>query len=328
MTTTLPLPETPAPPRDDEPLVLKLSTELGPRPQQAMAGVPAASAVRPVVRTAPPRPMQAHAQSRFEPGGPGEPEAPPPSLPLSPGVPWLLVGLAGLAGVGWVLERRRRRALETEKDSVLWAHVQPPGPSIVTTADGLDDILPDSPNPAEAARAIYVTAISETSSRREATLIDLHQLNGKLQRRRARGDAFASVLLLQQHLVDFRYTSPWAFLELRELYKTLDRQKEWEITRQAFRRRFGQNAPAWDAPAADDEGLLADEHLCRGLARQWPYRESRMFVLRWLLGEHEMRQKSAGPPLLGLQVYRDLLFVDALLDQVMLTRQRPVDSLL
>ena len=51
-------------------------------------------------------------------------------------------------------------------------------------------------NPAESARAIYVTAIGETNSRREATLIDLHQLDEKLQRRRKRGDVVAAVLLL------------------------------------------------------------------------------------------------------------------------------------
>jgi hypothetical protein len=247
--------------------------------------------------------------------------------PLS-GSSLALMGFATLAGFGWVIERRRRRALETEKDSVLWADVQPPGPSIVTTAHGLDDILPDSPNAAESARAIYVTAIGETTSRREATLIDLHQLDGKLARRRDRGDAFAAVLLLQQHLADFRYTSPWAFLELRELYIKLDRRKEWEIARSAFRHRFGQNAPAWDAPSTAASGLLEDAQLCGELVRHWPYREARMFVLRWMLGEHEMRQKCSGPPLLGLGVYRDLLFMDSVLDDAMVARPAPVDSLL
>ena len=180
-----------------------------------------------------------------------------PDQPRRPSTPWsgcplttlAAGGLALLAAAGWLLERRRRRQLETDKDSVMWADVQPAGASVVTTAGGLDDILPDSPDADEAARAIYVTAIGETNSRREATLIDLHQLEGKLARRRAKGDTVAAVLLLQQHLVDFRYTSPWAFLELRELYKLLDRPNEWEIARDAFRDRFGQNAPPWAAPS-------------------------------------------------------------------------------
>ena len=241
---------------------------------------------------------------------------------------WMLAGAAALAAFGWLAERRRRRLLETEKDSVLWANVQPPGSSIVTTAGGLNDILPDSPNPAEAARAIYVTAIGETNSRREATLIDLHQLDSKLARRRKRGDTVAAVLLLQEHLVDFRYTSPWVFLELRELYKQLGREQEWEIARRAFRQRFGQNAPAWYARSTEDAELLADPQLADEMEREWPYRESRMVVLRWMLGEHEMRQKCSGPPLLGLGVYRDMMLLDTVLDDVMDTRTVQADFLL
>ena len=241
---------------------------------------------------------------------------------------WLLAGTALVATFGWIVERKRRRLLEVDKDSVLWADVQPPGSSIVTTAGGLDDILPDSPDPAESARAIYVTAIGETNSRREATLIDLHQLDCKLVRRRARGDIVAAVLLLQQHLVDFRYTSPWVFLELRGLYKLLDRQREWEVAREAFRNRFGQNAPVWAAPSTEALAFVDDAQLCGELVRKWPQREARMFVLRWMLGEHDMRQKCSGPPLLGLGVYRDMMFVDTLLDEVMVARPPPADSLL
>ncbi|MBC7436996.1 MAG: hypothetical protein H7332_13125, partial [Bdellovibrionales bacterium] len=62
----------------------------------------------------------------------------------------------------------------------------------------LDDILPTGPTPQEAARAIYVTAIGETTSRREATLIDLHELDKKLQRRLKRDDRNAGILLLQR----------------------------------------------------------------------------------------------------------------------------------
>ncbi|MGE4242037.1 hypothetical protein [Ramlibacter sp.] len=237
-------------------------------------------------------------------------------------------GMALLALTGWLIERRRRRSLEVEKDSLLWADVQPPATSIITSMGNIDDILPDSPNPAEAARAIYVTAIGETNSRREATLIDLQQLRHKLRRRNERGDHVSAVLQLQQHLVDFRYTSPWVFLELRELYLRLGREAEWEVARESFRKRFGQNAPAWAAPSSADAALIDDEDLTDALVPLWPYREARLFVMHWMLGEHEMRQRCSGPPLLPLGVYRDLMMVDAVLDEVMDLRTQPADSLL
>jgi len=302
---------------EDLPLVLRPSRELARLPPSPPVAAPPALAGR-----ATPGPMAANAQT-----------SPVPAIARGAAVTpsygnWMLAGAAAVALFGWLAERRRRRLLETEKDSVLWAHVQPPGSSIVTTAGGLNDILPDSPNPAEAARAIYVTAIGETNSRREATLIDLHQLGSKLARRRKRGDTVAAVLLLQEHLVDFRYTSPWVFLELRELYRQLGRETEWEIARRAFSQRFGQNAPAWDARSTEDAELLADPQLADEIERDWPYREARMFVLHWMLGEHEMRQKGSGPPLLGLGVYRDMMLLDRVLDDVMDTRTVQADSLL
>jgi hypothetical protein len=251
------------------------------------------------------------------------------SAPLLP-VTLALGGVAALASLGWLIERRRNRH---EQDSILWAGIQTSNPvtpvnsSIVTRVPTLDDILPDSPNPAESARAIYVTAIGETTSRREATLIDLHQLDKKLRRRIDRGDKNAAVLLLQQHLVDFRYTSPWVFLELRELYLELDLQKEWDVARDAFRDRFGQNAPQWGAPSSADATLLDDPQLCAGLTAQWPYRPARMWILRWMLGEHDMRVKAMGPPQLPLGVYRDLMTVDRLLDDVMMASSAYHDTI-
>jgi hypothetical protein len=219
--------------------------------------------------------------------------------------------------------------LEVDKDSVLWARIQPAKKASPNTGDDLDDILPDSPDPAEAARNIYVTAIGETNSRREATLIDLHQLEVKLTRRREKGDTVAAVLLLQQHLVDFRYTSPWVFLELLELYRALDRHKEWEIAREAFRTRFGQNAPTWNSPSTVETTLVDDEQLSGDIMRRWPLREARMFILRWMLGEHEARQRGIGPPQLPLGIYRDMMELDNLLDEVMQATRAPMrDSLL
>ncbi|MEP6824055.1 MAG: hypothetical protein ABI919_04510 [Ramlibacter sp.] len=291
------------------------------RPSPELASVPAERPPAPPV--AMPAPASAPVAEL------GDPQAMYTVAGVSVGTGTLLAGGAALlATVGWLVERRRRLALEGEKDSVMWAGKPLANPTLATNADRLDDILPDSPDPAEAARTIYVTAIGETTSRREATLIDLHQLHGKLTRRRQRGDTVAAILLLQQHLVDFRYTSPWLFLELRELYKQLERQTEWDIAREAFSKRFGQNAPAWGAPSTADAELTDDPQLSREVTRMWPYREARMYILHWLLGEHEMRQRCSGPPLLALGVYRDLMDLDRVLDVMMVMRPAAADSLL
>jgi hypothetical protein len=335
MTLSLPSSETPAPEPGPDVLVLRTSDSLQrvpPERDAAAAPAPAvqapASAAAPVIAASPRHaaPMTAHAD-------PLPSDAPPDrASATSQGANWVLGGAAILATLGWVIERRQRRLLETEKDSVLWADVHArshgPGGSIITTAGNLDDILPDSPDPAEKARAIYVHAIGETNSRREATLIDLHQLNAKLWRRRHRGDNVAAVLLLQQHLVDFRYTSPWVFLELRELYAVLDRQKEWDVARDAVRQRFGQNAPLWTSPSNVDAQLAEDAQLLREITQGWPFREARMSILRWMLGDPDMRQKGMGPPLLPLGVYRDMMLLDEVLDEVMITKSMPVDSML
>lgn len=322
---------------ETQPAALRLSTSLGRVPPPAAPAAPAASsaAVPPQPAIATPAPVPVPAPAPIDAAdAPAAPEIPPPrtgsiahgvaalrdaasSARTAPSLVPLTVALGGIAlvsSIGWVIERRRNRR---DHDSVLWADVQPAASSLVTRVNSLDDILPDNPNPAESARAIYVTAIGETNSRREATLIDLHQLDEKLQRRRKRGDVVAAVLLLQQHLVDFRYTSPWVFMELRELYKELALQQEWDVARDAFRARFGQNAPLWSAPSTAAADLLDDTHLCNGIVGQWPLRPARMWILRWMLGEHEMRVKAMGPPLLPLGVYRDLMLLDSMLDDAM-----------
>lgn len=309
MTTSLPEPSP-----DGDP-----GLRLRPSPELASVPVARAPAPPPAPATAAPQPAAAldDPPATYAVGG------------VAVGTGTLVAGAAALlATVGWLMERRHRLSLESEKDSVMWAGKPLANPAMATNADRLEDILPDSPDPAEAARTIYVTAIGETTSRREATLIDLHQLHGKLTRRRLRGDTVAAVLLLQQHLVDFRYTSPWLFLELRELYKQLDRQKEWDIAREAFSKRFGQNAPAWGAPSTADAELAEDPQLSREITRMWPYREARMYILHWMLGEHEMRQRCSGPPLLSLGVYRDLMALDNVLDVMMVMRSPNADSLL
>lgn len=235
----------------------------------------------------------------------------PPQAPS-----WLLFGLAALATAGWLLERRRRRELETDKDSVLWAGVQASGSSIITEVDEpeTEPTLPAGPVGAGA--------------RREATLTDLHELERKLQRRCASGDLLSAVLLLQQHIADFRFTSPMVFLELRELYHQLSRERDWELAREVFLLRFGQRAPLWQAPSTAAAELGDDAVICDEIVAEWPYREARVAILRWVLGEPETPQQPHRPPVLALGVYRDLLFLDRLLDQVLITRAAPVDSLL
>ena len=306
---TAPLPPTPAPQPDAPPdgMVLRQSLQLDPVPPRA-----AASASRQTAGGGGPDP----GADAF--GG--------PFTRLNDSPAWVLLALAALASAGWVVERRRRRELETEKDSVLWADVQPAATSIVTN---LDDVL-EGELTDDYGAGIDTAPLQSTTvaSRREATLIDLHQLDSKLRRRRVRGDLLAATLLLQQHLADFRYTSPWVFLELRELHLLLGREQEWDLAREAFRARFVQRAPVWHAPSTAHVQLADDPAICDEVAAQWPYREARMVVRRWVLGERESTQEQQPVPILALGVYRDLLFLDRLLDRIMLTRPPIEDSLL
>ena len=55
-----------------------------------------------------------------------------------------------------------------------------------------------------------------------------------------------------------------------------------------------------------------------------------MFILRWMLGDPDMRHRNSGPPLLGLGVYRDMMMLDQVLDdEIMVVRpEKLADSLL
>lgn len=293
-----------------EPLLLRSSPELTLVPPH-VAPTPSVRGAVPVVA------VQADAQDTFA-------EHFERALTESPA--WVLIGLAAVATAGWVVERRRRRELETDKDSVMWAGVQPAGSSIITT---VDEAFLDEEAPATSPGAEGVPPDTTTvTSRREATLIDLHQLDGRLRRRRAQGDLLAATLLLQQHLSDFRFTSPWVFLELRQLHHLLRREQEWELAREAFRARFAQRAPLWQAPPTDHVQLCDDPLICGELLAHWPFRESRMIIRHWVLGEPDAQAQQHPAPILALGVYRDLLFLDRLLDRVMESRPARADSLL
>lgn len=238
-----------------------------------------------------------------------------------PQVTWGLATVALAAGVGWLYERRRRIERERGADSALWPTVRGKLP-VKTSRRPAEDTVRNSGPSDEGLPSIQVFAISETTSRREATLVDLHVLLGNLIKLRAKRQPAAAVDLVEGHLVDFRYTSPWVFLELRELYQQLDQREEWELARDAFRARFGQNAPRWSAPSTAADELADDAQLGKELARKWPRRETRMFILRWMLGDAASRQKNFGPPQLTLGIYRDMMLLDAVLDEVMTNSPR------
>lgn len=237
--------------------------------------------------------------------------APPPELT------WALASVALAAGVAWIFERRRRVQLEVAGDAGLWPTA--PASRGRMPPPGIDETFPEGGEIAVAAQPVYVSVIGDTPSRREATLVDLHSLNARLQN--LQRNPRAATELLEQHLVDFRYTSPWVFLELRELYRQLDQRAEWELVRDAFRTRFGQNAPQWDAASTAGDEIVDDRQLCGDLLRKWPQREARLFILRWMLGDAMSRQKNCGPPQLALGVYRDMLLLDSMLDEVMTAKQ-------
>jgi hypothetical protein len=238
-----------------------------------------------------------------------------------PQVTWGLATVALAAGVGWIYERRQRLERERGADSALWPSVRPNAAAKVSRRPVEDTVRNSGPSD-EGLPSIQVFAISETTSRREATLVDLHVLLGNLIKLRAKRQLTAAADLVEGHLVDFRYTSPWVFLELRELYQQLDQREEWELARDAFRARFGQNAPRWSAASTASDELADDAQLGKELARKWPRREARMFILRWMLGDAASRQKNFGPPQLTLGIYRDMMLLDAVLDEVMTTAPR------
>lgn len=320
--TTTTLPDPPAPSTDSDALPLRASGQLDKVPEgdpaPARAAAPPQATQPPAAATPEPPPKALHARIARE------------MTEAAPASTWAVGGAALLASVAWLVERRRRIALENH-DSMAWASSQHHDNLDPPTNPGgkLDALLPNGPDPeVAAARAVYASAIGETTSRREATLIDLHQLKSKLDRRLQAGDEVAATLLLQQHLIDFRYTSPWVFLELRELYRELERPRDWDLARDAFRDRFGQNAPLWDARSTVSWSLLADTPLCDEIVRKWPYRDARLFILRWMLGDPEARQRGSGPPQLALGVYRDLMMLDGMLDDVMAERAPPAEALL
>ena len=312
---------TPESDSDASALALRSSTELQMvPPERAPAPAKAPLPAAPANPTAASPPISLESFTRYETAVPAAMALPRRLVGTPPAeVTWALASLALAAGVGWLYERRRRVKLETDGIPDPWQTA--PGSQRRRPTAGVDETFPEDGEIVEAARPVYVSVIGETPSRREATLVDLHDLNARL--RNLRRNQKAATELLEQHLVDFRYTSPWVFLELRELYQQLDLHDEWELVRDAFRSRFGQNAPQWNAPSTAGSEIANDKQLCGDLLRKWPQREARLFILRWMLGDALSRQKSSGPPQLALGIYRDMLLLDAILDDVMVAKSTP-----
>ena len=302
-------------------IVLRSSTDLQMVPPERAAATPQASVVNPASPLpAKATPISLDSFTRLDTALPAAVALPRSVVAAPPPeVTWSLASLALAAAAGWLYERRRRQRMEIEGDSAMWP-TSPGQPERRTPRAGVDETFPEGGEILEPAHPVYVSVIGDTPSRREATLIDLHSLDAHLYILNTKRNFTRATELLEQHLVDFRYTSPWVFLELRELYRKLDQREDWELVRDAFKSRFGQNAPQWNAVSTAHDEIANDKQLCSDVVRKWPKREARLFILRWMLGDALSRQKSVGPPQLALGVYRDMLLLDAMLDDVMTTK--------
>jgi hypothetical protein len=209
----------------------------------------------------------------------------------------------------------RRRIMKPDTDPMAWAgnlKVAHGKASI----DTMNDELPGGP---AGDRATMVLGSGEgqveTDSRREASMIDLQNLNRRISRRdraggpsggcRGAAQAPAGVPLHQSH------GCSWSCMEL---YTHLQQPAEWESASELYKTRFRQSAPKWEAASTRDAELLNDLQLVSEVIPRWATRTGRMWIRRWMLGDPSTRKKMSGPPLLALGVYRDLLFLDEVLD--------------
>lgn len=165
------------------------------------------------------------------------------------------------------------------------------------------------------------SSLSSTSSRPagdfpDAIMIELHDLKRKLKRYRAEEDDQGAINSLTRHINSRRRTSPWAFLELLRLLQRTEKTEAWLPMKPLFQLQFGQTAPDENKLLRADS-LEDDIGLCLELTRLWPSSSTRTWIERWMLGTGT--PIGSGPPLLTLQTYRDLLWVDEFLHH--LTRE-------
>ncbi|MFM2112521.1 MAG: hypothetical protein RLZZ271_1181, partial [Pseudomonadota bacterium] len=144
----------------------------------------------------------------------------------------------------------------------------------------------------------------------DALMIELHNLKRKLKVLRADGDDNAAIEALSRHINSRRRTSPWVFLELLRLLQRCEKTELWLPFKPLFQLQFGQTAPD-ESKLLRADALEDDIGLCLELTRLWPSSSTRTWIDRWMLGTGT--PIGSGPPLLTLQTYRDLIWVDEFL---------------
>ena len=200
--------------------------------------------------------------------------------------PALWVALALVAGLLGVLVLRKRSA--PEQHFALLA-----APELVPVAS--------SSNPVA------------SGVRREASMRDLQELDVQLQSCRGAQQAVAAVELLQQHIQRHTRTSPWVFLELHQALHETEQPEQWTALRSKFKTQFGQTAPDWSG-VLPVTSLEADPKLKSELTRLWPGTPTRLWIERWLLGTGSA--PGTGPPMLDLGIYREMLWLDRYLGEI------------
>lgn len=145
-----------------------------------------------------------------------------------------------------------------------------------------------------------------------ARLEDLRELHAALAW--LKGNPAAAEERLRNHLKIFGHTSPWVLLELKQARRAQGQSGRLPDEHQEFVTRFGVGSPSGRGITRSSQGLLDDWQLNAELARCWPA-GARRCIAYWMLGCADGDKPRAGMPVLGLQVYRDLLFLDALLGE-------------
>lgn len=287
-------------------------------------------------RTSPDAPAQSASQSSATVGQMASVPVPPPySLATSSGshsglYMWGGLGLALCCAVGFWWWKKRQ---EPQLPAALMKWGEPQGPesliSIPFTPAGRSSPMPlpgESQHPGlnNSRGGFASSSVSPPSSGSgnasdgypEAIMVELHDLKRKLKRLRADGDDQGAIRTLTRHINSRKRTSPWVFLELLRLLQRTENLAPWLPMKPLFQLQFGQTAPDENKSLRADS-LEDDIGLCLELTRLWPSSSTRIWIDRWMLGTGT--PVGSGPPLLTLQTYRDLLWIDEFLHH--LTRE-------
>jgi LPXTG-motif cell wall-anchored protein len=294
----------------EQPLQLQFSVGLQKLPEKAspeapvVSAPPSQTAATPVVQMSVPATM------------PPAPTGTSSSLLMAGGVSLLL-----LCGIGYWWWKKRQ---QPQLPAALMNWREPDGPesliSIPFTPAGRSAPMPlpgESQNPnfnhSRGGFASSSVGASSTGSGTaaegypEAIMVELHDLKRKLKRFRADSDDQGAIKALTRHINSRKRTSPWVFLELLRLLQRSENLTPWLPMKPLFQLQFGQTAPDENKSLRADS-LEDDIGLCLELTRLWPSSSTRTWIERWMLGTGT--PIGSGPPLLTLQTYRDLLWVD------------------